>query len=686
MLKKQINTSIIIQARLGSKRLTNKVLRKIGNKSILEFMYKRLSKSKKADNIIFAIPKNKENLTLKNFIKKKLNANIFLGPEYNVLKRYHLAAKKFKSEIIVRITSDCPFVDPAMIDNYVDILKKGKFDYVYNCNPHSFPDGLDIEVFNYKSLRYADSKAKLTIQKEGVTRYFRDNLYKFKTKHIKCPIGDFSKFRITLDEKDDLTLINKIYNHFSPNINFKWTDIISLLKENRDLIKINSHIPINEGSYMNDNYKLWKKAKTIIPGGNSLISKNPDFILPGGWPTYYSKAKKIFIWDLNKKKYTDLSTMGVGTNILGYANTKIDNVVIRSIRNGNISTLNNYEEVELAEKLIELHPGLDMVKFARTGGEACAIAIRIARASQTISRHKVAICGYHGWHDWYLSSNLDDKKNLNNHLISSLDPIGVPSFLKKTCYQFNYGDYNKFNELTLKSSIGIIMMEVSRNKKIDLKFLRHIKKVCKKKNIILIFDECTSGFRETLGGIYKKINIQPDMLILGKALGNGYPITAVLGKKGIMDCAKNSFISSTFWTERLGPVAALKTLEIMEKMKSWKIITENGIYLNNKWKKIAKENKLKIDIYGLASISKFEIISDNFMLYKTYITQQMLKKGFLASNSVYLSIYHNKRVLNNYLDNLNDIFYLLNKCEKNEKTISELLKFPVVKSPFKRLN
>ena len=176
------------------------------------------------------------------------------------------------------------------------------------------------------------------------------------------------------------------------------------------------------------------------------------------------------------------------------------------------------------------------------------------------------------------------------------------------------------------------------------------------------------------------------MLILGKALGNGYPITAVLGKKGIMDCAKNSFISSTFWTERLGPVAALKTLEIMEKMKSWKIITENGIYLNNKWKKIAKENKLKIDIYGLASISKFEIISDNFMLYKTYITQQMLKKGFLASNSVYLSIYHNKKVLNNYLDNLNDIFYLLNKCEKNEKTISELLKFPVVKSPFKRLN
>ena len=173
-----------------------------------------------------------------------------------------------------------------------------------------------------------------------------------------------------------------------------------------------------------------EKANSIIPGGNSLLSKNPDLLLPGGWPTYFTKAKKIFIWDLAKKKYTDVCTMGVGTNILGYANTEIDNQVKRFIDFGNISTLNSPEEVKLGERLLNLHPGLDMVKFARTGGEANAVAIRIARAAQDSKKHKIAICGYHGWHDWYLSSNLDNQKNLDSHLIASLKPNGVPSFLR----------------------------------------------------------------------------------------------------------------------------------------------------------------------------------------------------------------------------------------------------------------
>ena len=642
-----MKTSIIIQARLGSKRLPHKILRKINNKSILEIIFKRLSKSKKADEIIFAIPNNKENLELKNFLKKKLKAKIFLGPESNVLKRYYLAAKKFKTDIIVRITSDCPFVDPKIVDNYIDILKKNHLDYVYNGHPHTFPDGLDVEVFNFKSLKLANINAKSEIQKNGVTRYFRDNLKKFKTQHIKCPVKNISKLRITLDEEEDFHLIKKIFENFKPNIHFGWLKIIELAKSKKKLFKIISNIKINEGSYLNDGQKLWKRANSIIPGGNSLISKNPDLLLPGGWPTYYSKAKKIFIWDLAKKKYTDVCTMGVGTNILGYANTQIDKEVKHYVDSGNISTLNCPEEVQLAEKLLDIHPGLEMARFARTGGEANSIAIRIARAAQNKNKHKIAICGYHGWHDWYLSSNLENTKNLDNHLITSLKPNGVPSFLKNTCFPFEYGDYKKFDQLITSRNIGIIMMEVSRNKLLDTKFLNYVRNVSKKRGVILIFDECTSGFRETLGGIYKKINIQPDMIVLGKALGNGYPITAILGKREIMSYAKQTFISSTFWTERLGPVAALKTLEIMEKLKSWEIITRMGKYLNKKWLKIANENNLDIKINGLPSISKFEIQSKNAQAYKTFITQEMLKKGFLASSSVYLSVYHEKKSIYN---------------------------------------
>jgi glutamate-1-semialdehyde 2,1-aminomutase len=681
-----MKTSIIIQARLGSKRLPNKIFKKIDNKTILEIIFRRLSKSKRADDIIFAIPKNRENLELKNFITKKLKAKIFLGPEEDVLKRYYMTARKFKSDIIVRITSDCPFADPSIIDNYIDILKRDNLDYVYNGYPHTYPDGFDVEVFNFKSLKAAHKSSKLTVQKDGVTRYFRDNLKKFKTKHIKSPIKNISKLRVTLDEEDDFNLINSIFNYFKPNIYISWLKIVELAKLKKSLFKINSAINNNEGRYLDNNQKLWKRANSIIPGGNSLLSKNPDLLLPGGWPTYYSKAKKIHIWDLTKKKYTDVCTMGVGTNILGYANTQVDNKVKHFIDCGNISTLNSPEEVQLAEKLLDLHPGLDMAKFARTGGEANAIAIRIARAAQNKDKHKIAICGYHGWHDWYLSSNLDNQKNLDNHLISSLKPNGVPSFLKNTCYPFEYGDYKKFDQLISKKNIGIIMMEVTRNKLLNLKFLNHVRNVSKKKGVILIFDECTSGFRETLGGIYKKTNVQPDMIVLGKALGNGYPITAILGKKEIMSHAKQSFISSTFWTERLGPVAALKTLEIMEKIKSWEIITKNGKYLNKQWLKIANENHLNLKINGLPSISKFEIKSNNFQAYKTFITQEMLKTGFLASNSVYLSIFHEKKVLDRYLDKLNDLFRIIKKCENKEKDIKDLLSYPISKKPFKRLN
>ena len=681
-----MKTSIIIQARLGSKRLPRKVLRKIDNKSILEIIFRRLSKSKNANDIIFAIPNNKENLELKNFIKKKLKAKVFLGPESNVLRRYYFAAKKFKSKIIVRITSDCPFVDPKMVDEYIEIIKKNGLDYVYNGHPHTFPDGLDVEVFNFKSLKIANIKAKSKEQKNGVTRYFRDNLNKFKTQHVKCPIKNISNIRITLDEENDFQVIKNIFKNFRPNIYFNWFKIIKLAKSQKKLFNINSNIKLNEGSLLNDSQKLWKRANSIIPGGNSLISKNPDLLLPGGWPTYYSKAKKISIWDLAGKKYTDVSTMGVGTNILGYANTYVDRKVKYFVDSGNISTLNSPEEVQLAEKLLDLHPGMEMAKFARTGGEANAIAIRIARAAQNEKKHKIAICGYHGWHDWYLSSNLENTKNLDNHLITSLKPNGVPSFLKNTCHPFEYGEYKKFKKIISNKSIGIIMMEVSRNKSLNTKFINYVRNIAKKRGIILIFDECTSGFRETFGGIYKKINIQPDLVVLGKALGNGYPITAILGKKEVMNYAKQTFISSTFWTERLGPAAALKTLEIMEKLKSWEIITKKGKYLNKQWLKIANENNLKIKINGLPSISKFEIKSQNFQSYKTYITQEMLKKGFLASNSVYLSVYHDKKVLDNYLDSLNNIFKDIKRCEQKEKNIDSLLNFPVSIKPFKRLN
>jgi glutamate-1-semialdehyde 2,1-aminomutase len=679
-----MKTTIIIQARMGSSRFPGKVMKKINGIPMIGLIVKRLKKSKKCERIVVATSKNKKNKNLVKYLKKN-HIPVFLGSEDDVLSRYFKAASKYKSKTIVRITGDCPLADPNIVDHFVSEFEKKNYDYISNFEPWTYPDGLDVEVFSYKLLNDANRFATKHNRRGGgvVFDFLRSHKKKYNVGNIKCSIKNAFKLRLTVDEKEDFDLVSKIYSHFSPNIYFNLTDIMKYYKKYKRNFKINSNIKRNEGFDLPLSQKIWKRALKIIPGGNMLLSKNPDLYLPGKWPTYFSKTAGCHVWGVDKKKYLDICTMGVGTNSLGYSNKIIDNAVIKNIRQGNMSTLNCLEEVTLAEKLIELHPWSDMAKFARTGGEANALAIRIARAST--ERYRVAFCGYHGWHDWYLSSTLKNKDNLNFHLFPNMNIKGLPPELKNTSFPFKYGDLKGLKKLCNDKSIGIIKMEVCRNTKPNVKYLSQVRKLATQNNIILIFDECTTGFRETLGGIHKKININPDMAIFGKALGNGYPITAVIGKKQIMVNAKRTFASSTFWTDRIGPTAALKTLELMEKKKSWNIIVNKGKYITKKWKELAKKNNLKIKIYGVPSLAKFEIVSKNWSKYKNYITQEMLKKNILATSTIYPCTEHSKKNINLYLKNLNLIFKKLKTCEKG-KNIDDLIENPLSFSPFNRLN
>ena len=270
---------------------------------------------------------------------------------------------------------------------------------------------------------------------------------------------------------------------------------------------------------MGKGQELWRRAKSIIPGGNMLLSKRSEMFLPEKWPSYYSKAKGCKVWDLDGKQYTDMSIMGIGTNILGYGDPEVDEAVCKTVRLGNMSTLNCPEEVELAERLLDLHPWSDMARFARTGGEATSIAVRIARSAS--GKDKIAVCGYHGWHDWYLSANLGHKDQLDGHLLSGLQPNGVPKSLAQTVLTFNYNKIEELEKIITKHEIGTIIMEVSRNLEPQHNFLKWVRALASKHGIVLIFDECTSGFRQSLGGLHKFYDVEPDMAIFGKALGNG---------------------------------------------------------------------------------------------------------------------------------------------------------------------
>ena len=435
---------------------------------------------------------------------------------------------------------------------------------------------------------------------------------------------------------------------------------------------------------MRKGQELYKKAKTLIPGGTMLLSKRPEMFLPENWPSYYSKAKGCEIWDLDGKKYIDMSIMGVGTNTLGYGHPEVDEAVMQTVKNGNMSTLNCPEEVELAEKLIEINPWADMVRFSRSGGEANSIAIRIARAAS--GKDTVAICGYHGWHDWYLSTNLNDGDGLGNHLLPGLDTAGVPKGLKGSTIPFMYNDYEELLHIVEKHDIGVIKMEVQRNMPPTDNFLQKVRDLATAKGIVLIFDECTSGFRETFGGIYKKYYVEPDIAMYGITLGNGYGITAVVGRKEVMEAAQKTFISSTFWTERIGPTAALATLKVMEKEQSWDKITKTGKNIFSKWHDIASSTDIRIKTFGLPSLAKFSFESENALKYKTLIAQEMLKRGYLSTNILYSSICHTEDVLNPYYDNLHEVFKTISKCEKGLLNIDDLLEGPVCHGGFKRLN
>jgi glutamate-1-semialdehyde aminotransferase len=429
---------------------------------------------------------------------------------------------------------------------------------------------------------------------------------------------------------------------------------------------------------------LYKKAKTLIPGGTMLLSKRPEMFLPDQWPSYFSKAKGISVWDLDGKELLDMSIMGIGTNTLGYGNDEVDTAVMETVKRGNMSTLNCPEEVYLAEKLIEINPWADMVRFARSGGEANSIAIRIARAAS--GRDKVAICGYHGWHDWYLSANHNGGDDLSGHLLGGLSPNGVPKNLKDTVYPFNYNNFEELLSIVDNNEIGVIKMEVVRNFGPEDNFLHKVRKLATERNIVLIFDECTSGFRETFGGIYQKYGVEPDMAMYGKTIGNGYALTAVVGKKSVMEAAQKTFISSTFWTERIGPTAALATLKVMEEIKSWEIITEIGNTMREGWQKLADIHNLSITISGIPSLSTYSFNSNKALEYKTFIAQEMLAKGYLASTNFYASTAHNEDNLNLYFEALNDVYSIISDCEKGNTKIENLLKGPVCHGGFKRLN
>jgi glutamate-1-semialdehyde aminotransferase len=433
---------------------------------------------------------------------------------------------------------------------------------------------------------------------------------------------------------------------------------------------------------MGKGQELYNEAKKIIPGGTQLLSKRPEQFLPEFWPAYYEKAKGCEIWDLDGNKYIDMSYMGIGACTLGYADDDVDKAVINCINKGNMTTLNCPEEVELAKKLIELHPWANMVRYARGGGDAMSIAVRIARAST--GKDIILFSGYHGWHDWYLSANLADDNALDGQLLPGLNPVGVARGMKGTSYPFFYDNKKQFLDLIKKydGKIGGVVLEAVRNLEPDPEFFEIIERETNRMNVPLIVDEVSSGFRLNPGGAHLVIGLNPDIAVFAKGMSNGYAMAAIIGKSKYMDAAQDSFISSTYWTERVGPTAALASINKMLKYNVQTHMIECGKKIQNGWKALSDKHHLNVHVGSLPPLSHIDF-KENPLVYKTLFTQEMLKRGFLATNSYYACYAHKEEHIIAYLDACDEVFSFFASIKGSPE---KHLDGHVCQSGFKRLS
>ena len=671
-------TIALVQARMGSSRLPGKVMRLIAGRPMIDWVLTRASRARSIDVVVLATSDHARDDALVAHVRK-LGYPVARGSESDVLERFSQAALANDADVVVRITADCPLVDPDIIDAVVALRAREDADYASNTDPATFPDGLDVEVFKAAALARANSEATDTHDREHVTPYLRRDPFR---RSVLRHDADLSGLRWTVDEAADLSVVDRLARAMGTD-DFTWQEALAHWQAHAHAYTDNIGIPRNDGAALQSGQKLWKRAKQIIPGGNMLLSKRAEMFLPEQWPAYFSRTKGCKVWDLDGRELTDLSLMGVGTNTLGYGHPEVDAAVRAVVDAGNMSTLNAPEEVWLAERLIQIAPFADMARFTRSGGEANAVAIRIARAAS--GRDGVAVCGYHGWHDWYLSANLGADDSLAGHLLPGLDPAGVPKALRGLVHPFTYNDLRALEAIIARGDIGVIKMEVVRNAEPAEGFLHKVRDLATRNGIVLIFDECTSGFRETFGCLYLKYAVEPDMAVFGKTLGNGYAINAVLGRRAVMEAAQTTFVSSTFWTERIGPAAALKTLEVMERERSWERITETGNSIRALWQELADHYGLAITHSGLPALATFSFDSAHALAYKTLMTQEMLKSGWLAGPGTYACLAHTPEIIDRYGQALDPIFALIAECEGG-RDVMALLDGPVCHAGFRRIN
>ena len=634
----------ITQARSGSTRFPGKILKEIDGKPLLQIHLERLKKSTRIGKIIVATTTNPEDDRICH-LAAALSIPFYRGSESNVLDRFYQAAKETHPDYVVRITSDCPLVDPDLIDQVIDLALENKADYCSNVLTETFPDGQDIEVFSFDALKHAWQNATLDSDKEHVTPYIRKNADINDGKLFRAISHEsdehYGKVRMTVDQQEDFDLITRLVEKLGTDKS--WKEYADLILADKDVSAINEHIIRNEGytqSLKKDQHKMqnrYKKSEEYltralksVPLGSQTFSKSKTQLPVGVSPFFASKGQGSHLWDVDGNEYVDFVN-SLASITLGYNDPDVTRSVTEQLQNGTIYSISHELEFKVAEKIIEMVPCAEMVRFGKNGSDATAGALRLARAYT--KRDHVLVCGYHGWQDWYIGSTTRD--------------LGVPQVVKDLTHKFFYNDIQSLQTKLeeLKGKVAAVILEPVNLVAPTDNFLQKVKDLTHQHGAVLIFDETITGFRYANGGAQEFFDVIPDLACFGKGLANGYPVSAVAGKAEIMKLMEEIFFSFTFGGETLSLAASYAVLNKLQQKPVIKTLFETG-------KKVIDGLNRLIDEFDLAEVFSvsgypvwsFLIIKDteqyNSWELKTLLLQEMFANGIFMIGTHNISFAH----------------------------------------------
>ncbi|RJP27547.1 MAG: aminotransferase class III-fold pyridoxal phosphate-dependent enzyme [Candidatus Omnitrophota bacterium] len=639
------NTTAIVQARLGSTRLPEKALMAIVGKPMLWHIVSRLKRAKEVDKVVVATSDCSADARIADFCRDN-DIPCFRGSENDVLDRFYQTAKWRQSSVVVRITGDCPLIDPEVVDRVLHEYKTGSADYVTNTLIYTFPEGLDVEVFSFSALETAWREAKTEREREHVTPYIRYS-GRFKTKNVFSN-GSFPRrdYHWSVDYPEDLQFVSAVYERLASNASlfFSTEAVIELLESNPELMEINKKIIVNEGgllSYTKEtpvpvrerslekSNTLKAKAKEIIPSCTQTFSKGPTQFVQGVAPVYLQKGKGCRVWDVDGNEYIDYA-MGLAPVILGYGYPSVVEAVAAQIKEGTTFTLPHPLEIEVSQKLVELIPCAEMVRFGKNGSDATSGAIRAARAYT--GRDRIACCGYHGWQDWYIGTTTRNK--------------GIPEAVRQLTSPFSYNNLESLERIfeQYPQQIAAVIMEPVGVEEPRDHFLQKVKELAYREGAVLIFDEIVTGFRMALGGAQEYFGVIPDMACYGKAMGNGFPIAAIVGRRDIMELFDEIFFSFTFGGETASLAAALATIQELQTNQVIPHLWWQGQKIRNGFNVLARHYGLEAYMeckgYAPRVAVQFHEQDSQRPILKSLYQQECLKRGILFTSGHNLSYSH----------------------------------------------